>query len=733
MLDVRAACLILGLVLAFLTLPPPVYAQEATDPTETLVLEVPGSIERSFEGPETHAYSVDPGAATVLHVSVAQTAGNLAFAVYDPSGAAIARVDDVVSGPEFIEIEVGDPGTYRLEVRQIWGSGLTYELTVEARTAAEQRAVLDHRRAEEAAAGAWIAQNAIPLTTAEAGHGFADLEPLREVIGDARIVALGEATHGTREFFQLKHRMLEFLVTELGFDVFAIEATLPEALNVNRYVLTGEGDPARALAGMYFWIWDTEEVLELIRWMRRYNADPRHERKVSFYGVDMQSAPMAARVVVDYLRSVDPAAAAAADTALDPLADPYLAGDAGGWPAPQKQTLLSSIRDLEARFDSRRAEYVAQSSATRWDLARRHLHVLGQTVDMRTRTDASWARDSAMASNLAWALEREGAESKAVLWAHNNHVGTQPGTTGWQLRKWFGDALRTVGFAFERGEFQARDLERMGLLRAFRVEPGPSGSLDGQLAATGFPLAALDLRGIPEAGPASRWLDAPQLTRTLGSGYSEEHPEWYWHRVRARELYDALLFVRETSSARPNPTGHRPVQPRPADGPVNLDFEAGDPGEFPPGWTPPSGIAGVEWDVAVTREEVRQGDQAVVLRRAAGDRYGETAAELDQRVDATPWRGRSLTLTASVRIESTSPRSRGYLWMQVTEPAEPWFRVVFFDNMADRPITARDWREYEITATVPEDADSVSFGFAFVGPGRAWLDGVALESAAKTP
>ena len=120
---------------------------------------------------------------------------------------------------------------------------------------------------------------------------------LRALVGQARVVALGEATHGTREFFQLKHRMLEFLVEEMGFRVFAIEANWPECLAINDYVLHGEGDPEEALAGIYFWTWNTEEVLELIEWMRRYNADPAHEQKLKFYGVDMQYTVGAASAI----------------------------------------------------------------------------------------------------------------------------------------------------------------------------------------------------------------------------------------------------------------------------------------------------------------------------------------------------------------------------------------------------------------------------------------------------
>jgi len=99
----------------------------------------------------------------------------------------------------------------------------------------------------------WVGAHAVRLQTPEAGHGFADMQPLKKMIGDARIVSLGEATHGSREFFQLKHRMLEFLATEMGFTIFSIEANMPEAYRLNDYVLTGRGDPAKLIKGMYFW------------------------------------------------------------------------------------------------------------------------------------------------------------------------------------------------------------------------------------------------------------------------------------------------------------------------------------------------------------------------------------------------------------------------------------------------------------------------------------------------
>ena len=104
-------------------------------------------------------------------------------------------------------------------------------------TAEESSARLAPESTNANAARNWLATNAIRLNTVEAGHGFADMQPLKKIIGDARIVSLGEATHGSREFFQLKHRMLEFLATEKGFTIFSIEANMPEAYRLNDYVL----------------------------------------------------------------------------------------------------------------------------------------------------------------------------------------------------------------------------------------------------------------------------------------------------------------------------------------------------------------------------------------------------------------------------------------------------------------------------------------------------------------
>ena len=129
------------------------------------------------------------------------------------------------------------------------------------------------------------------------------MEPLDKVVGDARIVALGEATHGTRDFFQLKHRMVEYLATRKGFTIFSIEANMPEAYRLNKFVLSGEGDPKQLLMGMYFWTWNTEEVLDMILWMRDFNKSGKG--RIEFTGFDMQTPTVPIETVRDFLLAHD--------------------------------------------------------------------------------------------------------------------------------------------------------------------------------------------------------------------------------------------------------------------------------------------------------------------------------------------------------------------------------------------------------------------------------------------
>jgi erythromycin esterase len=194
---------------------------------------------------------------------------------------------------------------------------------------------------------AWFKANALPLASAEPGSPFYDLAPLHPLLSKARIVSLGEATHGTREFFMLKHRLIEYCVSELGFTIIGFEASYGRTLAVNDYVLAGKGNAAEVVAGMGFWTWNVEEVIALVEWVRAWNR--AHERKVKFYGFDMQDGPSELMHLLAYLERVAPALAAQSERILTPLACRYT-GDVSLLSAPAQEAIFTQDQHRARRI-----------------------------------------------------------------------------------------------------------------------------------------------------------------------------------------------------------------------------------------------------------------------------------------------------------------------------------------------------------------------------------------------
>lgn len=700
-------------------------------------------IERELSGGEAHFYQVTLELGQFLSAVVEQKGVDLIVTVIGPDGKKIVDVDSPngEQGPELVEVTANAAGAYRLEIRALEAKAERGRYTVKIdqiltaeqakeRTASEQARMDDVKK--------WLRTTAIPLKGVEAGQGFDDMQPLKKLIGSARLVSLGEATHGTREFFQLKHRMLEFLVSEMGFTVFGIEAIMPEGFDINEYVLTGKGDPAKALAGLYFWTWNTEEVLEMIRWMRSYNADPRHEKKVKFYGFDMQTPNRAARVALAYLTKVDPELPTDVVQALERLANPFLGTSFGERASAEDKKRLGLVETLPKRFDERKADYVRKSNEAEWAVARQHARILVQCVDGRSggMVKILNVRDRAMAENVQWILEHEGPGTKMVVWAHNGHVATESSNgiewMGSHLRKRYGADMVVFGFAFNQGSFQAMEMP-FGTgkgLRSFEVKPAPEGSLDATLAAAGLKVAALDLRSLPKDGPVKTWFDKPRGTRSIGAGFGEAFATAFVQPQKVPQLYDALLFVEKTTAARANPTGKR-SGPTKLAAPANLGFENTEPGKPPAEWRPPSGIASASYDVVTSADNPDSGKNSAMIRRTPGPHYGETFGSVAQTIDAKAYQGQRVKLRAAVRTEVTGPGNQAHLWLRVDKTGIGPDAVGFSDQMADRPITSKEWRVVEIVGDVAKDAETINFGLALVGEGKAWLDSVSLEVVGK--
>lgn len=400
-----------------------------------------------------------------------------------------------------------------------------------------------------AEATAWIERNAVPFEGSHLSLPNSDIGFLRDIVGDARVVSLGENTHGTRDFFEMKARILRFLVEEMGFDAFAIEATWPEANRLDDYVRRGEGDPAELLSGLYFWTWNTESVLEMIEWMRSNNEAGGD---LGFYGFDMQYPGMALHNVVEYFRAVDPDRANVLAAPLECLV--RVANDPSGrFPevryadqtADYRATCGTSLGEVRDSLVARRADYEATGGEDAFALAFQSMRVAIQYHLMIT---GDQSRDQSMAENTVWLHRRLGPESRIVLWAHNFHVSTQPGAQGWYLRSNYGDTMVILGFSHESGTFtgvRQRGSSYFGLDQMVLDAVRPL-SYEHHLSTAAAPRYFLDLRNREVGAAGTAWLSNPRLFRTIGCCYNPDSPSGYWNRHPVAEWFDVLIHYEIT-------------------------------------------------------------------------------------------------------------------------------------------------------------------------------------------
>jgi erythromycin esterase len=406
----------------------------------------------------------------------------------------------------------------------------------------------------------WLRKNAIEFKTERAESGLDDLQPLKTIVGDAHIVALGEGTHGTAEFFRMKHRLVEFLASEMGFTCFAIEANMPEAYRVNEYVLHGTGDPKALLKGMYFWTWDTQEVLDMILWMRKFNESGKG--RIQFLGFDMQTAAVAAGNARKFIAELDPEFAKTADEAYDGLepairaAGQRLFGSAGaGGDANANADAIRAadtarkkrVEAVVKHLEESRERYLKKKPTAEVDWAIQNARVADQAAGPLVATGAEGYnhRDRCMADNVDWILSQAPAGTKIVLWAHNGHVSRKGmgGTSmGSHLARRHGKDYLVLGFAAHEGRYTA--MARGIGLGTHPLHASEPGSIEYYGHCSRLPRMIIDLRRASTDDPASAWLNKELQHRSIGAlaqdtSYSAVLPD----------EYDALIFFDDTRAS----------------------------------------------------------------------------------------------------------------------------------------------------------------------------------------
>jgi erythromycin esterase len=404
----------------------------------------------------------------------------------------------------------------------------------------------------------WLSGTAWPLASLVAGSPTEDLAPLGRALDGVRVVGLGEATHGTREFSQLKHRLFEYLVTELGYSVLAMEASESAAPAVDAYVRSGVGDAASVVAGLGFWTWRTEEVVALVEWMRSYNEGRPASEQIGFAGIDPQRSSASVAAVRAFLAEAVPDRVEAFDDGFGFLTGAH----PGSKPDPERLV----VREAEQLLPFLEAKGASGEVL-------RHARILSRAADLVSRAKEHKdpaetvfaARDSFMAEAVGQ-LADEDPSRRIAVWAHNGHLAASRQTAGLrpmgqQLRERFGSEYYALALLFGSGAFRARRLRpgpwpgpMDGPVVVNSIDRGGFNSLEGQLAAGNPGDHLLNLRGVGDAPDVvKRWLEEPQMFRSFGAYVQRWTYRMQFTPTLLTREYDGLAYVATSTPSVPLP------------------------------------------------------------------------------------------------------------------------------------------------------------------------------------
>jgi erythromycin esterase-like protein len=399
-----------------------------------------------------------------------------------------------------------------------------------------------------------------------------DFDALIEGIGEARFVLLGEATHGTHEFYKARARLTRRLIAEHGFSAVAVEADWPDALRLNQYV-HGEGEDREALHALDNferfprWMWRNAEVLELVEWLREHNvAQGPDGLQAGFYGLDLYSLHASMREVVRYLEQRDPGAAERARhryacfDRFGPDPQSYGHATAYGFEDPCEAEVIETLLELRRRKvqGTREADALFHAEQN----ARLAIDAEAYYRTLYAGRNESWnLRDTHMADTADALSEylgrRHGRPARMVIWAHNSHLGdaraTQMGdqgelNLGQLMRERHGKETFNLGFTTYTGTvIAAREWDEPGKKR--RVRPGMPGSYEALFHEVGLPGFLLRTEDLGEAGAGLRERRLERAIGVIYAPHSERYSHYFYADLPAQ--FDAVIHYDVTSALQP--------------------------------------------------------------------------------------------------------------------------------------------------------------------------------------
>ena len=390
----------------------------------------------------------------------------------------------------------------------------------------------------------------IPIKTLSPDSDYSDLQPLKAILKDKGIVGLGEATHGTHDFFVYKHRMLEFLVKEMGYKAFVIEANFAGAQTMNDYVVYGKGNVYKGLWDMGIGVWMTQEFVDMANWLKNYNTGKPLSERVHFYGCDMQGNQAASVIFRNYLTKTKQ---------LTPVLD------SGITQMAKYGNTLTKDDKVQIRTAITALRQVTLTSLPD-DSAQLFKHDIRAVEQYMDEMDAESTffpaksidlRDKYMAENCAWIYNYIKGD-KMVVWAHNQHIGELKNSSGITpmgsyLKAQFKDNYYAFGFGFNSGTIRAYNAEAKKYQIYDVPPPVLTNSADAIFAQCNYPNFILDFKSASTDTAINTFLNTELRSHAIGADFVSllKNTTKYYVKQKLADVYDGIIFLRETTAATP--------------------------------------------------------------------------------------------------------------------------------------------------------------------------------------
>lgn len=395
---------------------------------------------------------------------------------------------------------------------------------------------------------------AYPFDEANPETEDANLQPMIDYLGTAKFVGLGEATHGTKEFYQMKDKLFRQLVTQKGFKAIVFEIPWGNALVVNDFVTEGIGDANSSIGQTYYWVYDTEEVRVLAQWMRDYNENLPTEEQILFVGCDVQGGNFEEekKIITNYLEKVMPDSIEFVLEAYRDLPFTDLFSYANSSANIQERNIEGTAKIYDF-FVAQEEEMLASSSYFEYQVALMAAHVIQHRELVYRTQDFGWTRDSLMALYSEWWQRILGEESKVAIWAHNAHVmngsSLSQNWMGTYLKIRQGQNYKNVGFSFGKGSFNAFlagiDAQAVGNVSRQAIGDPVCRTVNNLLTQVEGDQYYLIFEEL--TGEAQSYFNRTQKFVQLGAGFNVKYIDRHYTRdYRLSTLFDVLIHFDQT-------------------------------------------------------------------------------------------------------------------------------------------------------------------------------------------